>query len=1138
MQIKRFVFLLVVVAVSFIPTGRAHWIWSPPESPSEVSEAKEKQREVAKKIGDEFVSEKLQAAQPEANPSFLKSSVGGMLGAVETTKEFLERILFLRKKTPKQETSSPQPASQPYWVWSPAEGRFLSPQTAELAQKSAEEQYQYALKLRESGKVEEAVQTLRRVVHQYPQSAYAPEAQFLVATFFEERDKPLRASREFQKLIHEFPRSERIDQAVEHLFEIGNQFLAGEKEKVMGVAIIPVLSKAADIFRFIIEHSPYGPYGDRAQLALGIAFRRMGNFEEAVKTFETLIENYPTSSLVDEAHYQLAETSYEFSQNSNRDQTALSQASTHLKEFIQQYQTNTLAERARVLKQQLDEQDAEKNYRIGFYYEKQGFIESAFIYYEDVASRYSETAFGKKAAERIGTLNQPALAKQKGEAEIVRRMAEVRSMFEALDEESKRKGTDAQGIQDTAPLRSQLQAELATLTLAQKRLHEETEEKFRTRKQALRNREKNLKEKFKAFAKRKKSFRDSPSPELEAVFQKWEASLKKEQDELIQERQTIRSLRFELKPEKSPWLDWIPFVGKPQAPSREKLIQYDDKEWVKLERERAKIQEMRKMRETELTDVVRQIAELDAQEFEVAQKTPLFEGLLPVELKESEKSIAQQRSQLDESLQAFENLKKEYQSQYGDAFIKTLVLESGRKNLELVEGLIATGADLEETLKKLQTEKAALSLSWIAQQEKLNTLGKAFGAAESQLDLPQEMSGSEDEERAARILKKRIKFLEREIRSRVDQIEDWQRENAKRTDQLEALLRPQGGSFELSRGAKKVFSPATGAYKLGKAFLFGLPNHDREILEEAKSKAAGGEDFAPEELKAVNELKEEIELQSILIQGRAKEIEEMQGRLAELIKQAKQIPNFSYQSMLIERFPYSLDYSLTQARELLGGEDQEAIVQARLNREKQEFERLEKALSEINQKIETVGAAIERTRIQEAPAPVVIPSIPGGPETLPSASESSAQENEHKTELESKLTQMRSEIMEREKRYQGEKEAFHQALLHWYQTEAREKILPSFPADGKLILDQKEDLSKRRRDLEDALRRLVEVEHRIVSSQKKLLDQKLAEFEKRASHLKAPDSLQNVLGEEIKNTTQLRDSLVQEISFLENYPKK
>ncbi|HLD56008.1 MAG TPA: hypothetical protein VJA00_00155, partial [Candidatus Omnitrophota bacterium] len=67
------------------------------------------------------------------------------------------------------------PSAQAYWIWSPAEGKFVQPDTAYTTsepQKTADEIYEYALKLKESGKPEEVVKELKRLVRDYPDSIY------------------------------------------------------------------------------------------------------------------------------------------------------------------------------------------------------------------------------------------------------------------------------------------------------------------------------------------------------------------------------------------------------------------------------------------------------------------------------------------------------------------------------------------------------------------------------------------------------------------------------------------------------------------------------------------------------------------------------------------------------------------------------------------------------------------------------------------------------------------------------------------------------------------------------------------------------------------------------------------------------
>ncbi|MBI4367788.1 MAG: outer membrane protein assembly factor BamD [Candidatus Omnitrophica bacterium] len=1031
--------------------------------------------------------------------------------------------------------------AQAYWIWSPAEGKFVTvdfTETQRGAKQAVNEQFEAALKLQETGGGEEGIKELKRLVQQYPDSAYAPEAQYLIAISYEKQEKPIQAAQEFQKLIRDFPRTQRVDQATEHLFTIGNLFLTGQKQKLLGVSIIPVLSKAADIFKFIIEQAPYGPYGDQAQLRLGIAYRKMGNYDEAVQAFQAVIENYPTSALLDEVHYQLAETSYEFSQNASRDQRTLTQAGTYLKEFIKQYSTSTLAERARILKQQLDDQDAEKNYQIGLYYEKEGFIESAMIYYEDVANRYPEATFGKKAADRFQALNSPALAMAKGEGAIQQRLAEVRSMLEAMDKEEQKKSAAGQALPETGQIREQLEAEFTSLTMTQKRFQEDTREKFDSRFQALREREKNLRDKLKTLSNRKKQMQDNPSPELEMVFQKWEVSLFQEQQELARERATLESLGLKFQAGWSRWFNWVPFVGAPGLPSGDRLIEYKEEKWEKLEQERAELSEKREAEEKALDAIDVEIQTLNQKEFEIAKTLPLFQELLPQDLKQQGALLDQKRFQWNESVQAFEQAKKEYETHYGNEFLKTLTLQSRDRDsrLKSVQQLISSGANLEETLASLQKQKSDLGELWLARKERLNTMASAFQATQEKQPIPtQEAVDSsapftgESRAQEIRLFRKRIKYVEREIRTRMDQIQDWQRENAKRIDELERLLHA-----DKSDAASKVLTPIAGTYKLAKAFVFGLPHRERELVEEADENLKQGQvaGLTSKQLDDVRELKEEIELQSILIQGRAEEISELNGRLDELEKQARIIPGFAYQSLLVERIPADLDYSVTSARELLGGEREEIFAE-RINRETLELKKMEEELKNLDQKISDVSQAMEPSQPSSPTVPTVLPFIGGDAETMPTPAQIDPSDEERK-QMESKLLGMKSELDQAGAQYEAEVSAYDQTVLTWYQTEAREQLTAVFPAEGIAVIEQEKSLGIQREETEKSLVELKHQEREAARSQMAFLDRKLGVLEKRFSRLKGTSEPgYRVLRDEIDQLGTKRNTLIREISYLE-----
>lgn len=1197
MKNNRFQVLFVFITLFlFVANAYAYWVWSPTESKYLRSEDEKKSEEqvtatsvnsvpsatspivapIEKLIAQKPVSKQVQSTPPipilkqEPKQEEPKQEKKAAVRERPTSENNLSRILtatrqqLLKGRFLKPKSQEPQRVPEGQF-WSPAQGKFVSPAAA-VDQKTADDLFQKAQDLRkQKGKDKEVIRQLQFIVKHYNQSAYAPEAQFLIATIFEERENLLRAASEFKKVVREFPRSQRIEEAIERLFKIGNLFLTGEKQKVMGVAIIPVYSKAVDIFNFIVEQAPYGPYGDQSQLKLGITYRKMGNFTEAVNAFQALITNYPTSPLVDEAHYQLAETSYELSQNAVRDQSTTSQASLHLKDFIKQYSGSSLSERAKLLKQQLDEQDAEKNYRIGLYYEKQGAVESALIYYEDVAERYSETPFGKKAAQRLQTLREPIRAMEKGEAAIQQRIAEVTSMLEALEQQEQQPEKGKKVVSETGDLQKQLKEELASLRLGQKEFKNEAVDNFYSRKRTLRQRQKNLREKFKTFKSRKKQLVRNQSPELQEVLDRWHASLVAEQEELTQERRTLNELGKGFTKQKIVHLDqlqlpdwmpkqkmvrldrwripgWMPYkkVSRKEAPAQ--ISGFDQKKWNKFQIERIDLVKKRIANEEELHNIGIQFKEIEQQEFDVIENIPNLAQLIPAELLGEKENMIQKKSELDGSIQNLEQIRKKFQDQFGPDFIQNLGNESQISKMAAVHSLLESGKNLDELLAEQQIEFTSLSEAWLDEKDKLATMARAFNEGKPSPNADQNLAAEKDETgdqasqaNQTRLLKKRMKYLEREIRSRIDQIQDWKRDNAKRMKKLDQLLKPEVES-RMTKVADKVIVPAKGTYQLTKAFFFGLENKDLKLMEQADAEVKKNEaigNIADERIVEIRELQEEIELQSILIQGRTSEINDLQSRLRELQAKAQAIPGFSYQSLLIERIPSDLAYTVDTAKKLFGLGNKEGGILKRLDAQSRQLRNLEGKIAEQTNQIEITHLATEQKKGSQSVKPAIVSSISGDAETLPE--DSGTQQVDDQNKAQTQMIQMKAEINIRQAAYEQTKSSYRQSLLDWYHASGRNQLGYKVLEKVKNFSVQKSHLQQKISEIQKFQSELLKKEAAVVKAQKGFTDLKINELEHKLEKLKDPSDVSyQALMSEIKTTQGVRDSLIRDLTTLQS----
>ncbi len=1030
-----------------------------------------------------------------------------------------------------------------YYVWSPAEGKFISPE--DQIRETPEQQYNEALRLREEGKTDQMIRRLKELVRTYPLSSQAPEAQYLIATTVEEEGKPERAARELQKLIHDFPQSNRVDQAVERLYRIGTFFLTGQKQKVLGVPLLPTLPKAVEVFQFIVEHAPYGASGDQAQFQLGVAHRKMGHYSEAVSAFQKLIDDYPDSNLSDDAHYQLAEASFELSQVANRDQQSVSSAADHLQQFIQQYRTGTLTERAQILKRQLEEQDAEKNYRIGLYYEKEGFIESALIYYEDVANRYAETPFGQKAAERYQALAEPARTISRDKIAIEKRLAEVESLLAALRGEEKRKDLPPDRLSEVAAMRTELETERTSLELSQKQFEKETKEKFTDRKKSLRARERNLREKFKIFGKRKKAFRN-PSPELVEVFDEWHQSLLKEQAELNEERARLGAGATQFKTEGWSFGSLVPHFGRP--PSADRLIRFKEKKWAELDSTFQRLTAERKAQEEKMAQLQAERIRFDEAEFRLARATDTFNQRLPMDLAAELKAVETHREALIQKNQAFDEARKQFVGRYGlNAFnALSIAAESG-----LDISSIHHSSELEQTLEDLQSQKKSLSEAWLLQKEKVDAMAKVLGLAT--VSHPVGTAGQDsqgDPGKEARVLKKRMKYLEREIRRRLDQIQDWESENAVRMQKLDELLHPKSERSAAGKAANAVAGPATGFYRLAKIFLFGLPNEHQKLNQEAMDVLHSGEgNQSPQDLEAIRELREEVELQSILIQGRAREVTEMKADLDQLWNESRKFPDFEYQSMLVDRFPTALEHSVTSASALFEGEESQAVFRERYGREHQKFNEIETRLKQMDQKIVPVSEALVALKQEEADREAALQkeikqdvSRVEGAESRSSRSQADSKTTpDERPQLEAELVRMKTEINAEEKALAERKEKLEQALFDWYKSDAsvRSEIQSAFGEEGKNILAQSAEWLARESELQTLFEKAVREEKTQAELVGLFLDQKSETLEKRRERLKRSSvDLEPALDREIKRTAELKNQISAHISYLSSSFKK
>jgi len=292
-------------------------------------------------------------------------------------------------------------SAYPYWIWTPKSGKWVNPKT--MAKPTPKEQFEYAKGFYDEKKYEDAKREINKLLKTYSKSLEASEGQYYLGLIDEAQGNLYEAFKAYQRVIDKYPFSERIQEIIEREYKIGEAFMEGEKRKAMGVAL-PVENPAIEIFTKVIENSTYGPKASAAQYKLGLVLKGLTRYYEAEEAFNKVISSYPDSEWIEPAKFQIASCRAAVSRGPEYDQGAAKEAEDKFEAFVKEHPEAALSSEAEANIDKLKDKEAEGNYNIGIFYEKQKAYPAAKIYYEDVANKSPNSQWAKKALERLQAL--------------------------------------------------------------------------------------------------------------------------------------------------------------------------------------------------------------------------------------------------------------------------------------------------------------------------------------------------------------------------------------------------------------------------------------------------------------------------------------------------------------------------------------------------------------------------------------------------------------------------------------------------------------------------------------------------------------------------------------------------------------
>lgn len=290
-----------------------------------------------------------------------------------------------------------------YWIWTPKTGRWINPKYVVKA--NPKEQLESAKSLFDNKNYEKAKNEFEKLIKHFGRSKEAAEAQFFIGFCLEKLNKPYEAFKAYDKVIKKYPFSERTEEIVEKEYLIADKLFQTQRSKVLE-AVAGRDYNVVEILRAVVNNAPYGKYAAVAQYKIGLFYKSVGMLPEAREEFEKVINEYPQSEWVKAAKYQIALTDVQSSLKPEYDQSATKSAVKEFEEFLKVYPEAELSTDAQKQVQDLKNKDAENNFNIAKFYEKQRKFESAKIYYQHIVSDYPDSLWALKAVAKLEVLNK------------------------------------------------------------------------------------------------------------------------------------------------------------------------------------------------------------------------------------------------------------------------------------------------------------------------------------------------------------------------------------------------------------------------------------------------------------------------------------------------------------------------------------------------------------------------------------------------------------------------------------------------------------------------------------------------------------------------------------------------------------
>ena len=211
-----------------------------------------------------------------------------------------------------------------------------------------------------------------------------------------------KASRNYIKFLDkDYKESTLYDVALERLFRIATDYLAGRKKIVLGIFKIKGYAEGIKIMENITDRAGDEPIGIQAAVAVAENYEKRKMFNEAHLKWSEISWQWKTGEIAKQALLSMAQCKHAAYKGPKYNASGLDSAKTYYENYKLRYPQDVEKLGIDEILKKIDEQIAFKQLSVGRYYQKTGKKLAANLYYQMVIRNWPETESAELAKEAL-----------------------------------------------------------------------------------------------------------------------------------------------------------------------------------------------------------------------------------------------------------------------------------------------------------------------------------------------------------------------------------------------------------------------------------------------------------------------------------------------------------------------------------------------------------------------------------------------------------------------------------------------------------------------------------------------------------------------------------------------------------------